>query len=288
MTEPAAVERYLTEVTTRLPGSARVRSGIVAELRAGLLDATDAHRSAGLAPAEAAAAAVREFGEPGLVADGFRAEIAAGLARRVSIAVLVTGPLVGLLWIATAAASHLGSRLEWASLPAALQASLALASLAIGVTACGALFSIAVTGRLQPLGARPAAPGADGRRGRGVRRRRRRRARAGAARRRAGQHPGKAVPGPGCRGGSGEHRPDTARPARGAPLPGRPRGPDLTFRGPLAVARHGAGGGQGNSTERARKFPARSGNPAGPAASVLLWTLTRARGRPARRTPPSA
>lgn len=148
MTEPAAVERYLTEVTTRLPGSARVRSGIVAELRAGLLDATDAHRSAGLAPAEAAAAAVREFGEPGLVADGFRAEIAAGLARRVSIAVLVTGPLVGLLWIATAAASHLGSRLEWASLPAALQASLALASLAIGVTACGALFSIAVTGRL--------------------------------------------------------------------------------------------------------------------------------------------
>jgi hypothetical protein len=29
MTEPAVVERYLTEVTTRLPGSARVRSGIV-------------------------------------------------------------------------------------------------------------------------------------------------------------------------------------------------------------------------------------------------------------------
>ena len=148
MTGPAAVERYLAEVAARLPGSARVRSGIVAELRAGLLDATDAHRSAGLPPAEAAAAAIREFGDPGLVAGGFRAEIAAGLARRVSIAVLVTGPLVGLLWIVTAAASHLTSRLQWASLPAGLRAGLALTAIAAGVTACGALYGIAMTGRL--------------------------------------------------------------------------------------------------------------------------------------------
>jgi hypothetical protein len=39
------VERYLAEVTARLPGPARARAGIVAELRSGLLDAVDAHRS---------------------------------------------------------------------------------------------------------------------------------------------------------------------------------------------------------------------------------------------------
>src|SRR5271166_2782070 len=89
-----AVEGYLAEVATRLPGSIRARTGIVAELRSGLLDATDAHRSAGLPPAEAALAAIRE--------------IAAGQARRVAVTLLVTGPLVGLLWIAAAAASHLG------------------------------------------------------------------------------------------------------------------------------------------------------------------------------------
>ncbi len=148
MTGTAAIEHYLGEVADRLPGSARARSRIIAELRAGLLDATDAHRSAGLPPTEAATAAVREFGDPGLVADGFRPEIAAGLARRVSIAVLATGPIVGLLWIATAATSHLMSRLEWASLPTVLQAVLALTAVAAGVTACGALLGIAVTGRL--------------------------------------------------------------------------------------------------------------------------------------------
>ena len=240
MTGPAAVERYLAEVAARLPGSARVRSGIVAELRAGLLDATDAHRSAGLPPAEAAAAAIREFGDPGLVAGGFRAEIAAGLARRVSIAVLVTGPLVGLLWIVTAAASHLTSRLQWASLPAGLRAGLALTAIAAGVTACGALYGIAMTGRRYPLGARPATPGADGRRGRRVRRHRRRRGRPGAACRRAGHHPGTAFPGPGRRGGGGQPRPDTARPARGAPVPNRPRGPDLTFRDIVGTGCHDA------------------------------------------------
>ena len=103
-----AVEGYLAEVATRLPGSVRARTGIVAELRSGLLDATDAHRSAGLPPPQAALAAIREFGNPVQVAVGFRAEIAASLARRVAVILLVTGPLVGFLWIATAAASHLG------------------------------------------------------------------------------------------------------------------------------------------------------------------------------------
>ncbi len=152
--EPAAepaVEGYLAEVTAWLPGPVRARSGIVAELRSGLLDAADAHRSAGLPSAQAAVAAIREFGDPVQVAVSFRAELAAGQARRVAVTLLVTGPLVGLLWIVTAAASHLGIRLAlpwpWTGQSPGLSVSIYLVAVAAGVTAWAAIFGIATTGR---------------------------------------------------------------------------------------------------------------------------------------------
>jgi hypothetical protein len=160
------VEGYLAEVTARLPGPGRPLAGIVAELRSGLLDATDAHRSAGLPPAQAALAAIREFGDPGQVAAGFGPEIAARQARRVAVALLVTGPLVGLLWIATAVGSRPGIRLvlPWqvTGLSPGLGAGMKLVAVAVGVTACAALLGIAATGRLTRwLPARPRrAPGA--------------------------------------------------------------------------------------------------------------------------------
>jgi hypothetical protein len=137
--EPAAgpaIEGYLAEVTARLPGPPRARAGIVAELRSGLLDAADAHRSAGVPPAEAALAAVREFGDPAEVAAGFGAELAASQARRVAVTLLATGPLVGLLWIATALASHLGIRLAlpWqeTGLSPGLRIGMPLVAVAVG------------------------------------------------------------------------------------------------------------------------------------------------------------
>jgi hypothetical protein len=161
--EPAAgptVEGYLAEVTARLPGPARARTGIVAELRSGLLDATDAHRSAGLLPPQAALAAIREFGDPVQVAVGFRAEIAASLARRVAVTLLLTGPLVGFLWIAAAAASHLGISLAlpwpWTGLSPGVSVSIYLVAVAVLVTAWAAMLGIATTGRLTRwLPARP-------------------------------------------------------------------------------------------------------------------------------------
>jgi hypothetical protein len=144
-----AVERYLAEVSAGLPGPARARAGILAELRSGLLDAADAHRSAGVPSAQAAVAAITEFGDAGEIAGGFRAEIAAGQARRVAVMVLVTGPLVGLVWLAEAAAGHPGARLglpwRWAGL---FPPPLLLVAIAVAVTAWGALGGIASTGRL--------------------------------------------------------------------------------------------------------------------------------------------
>lgn len=155
-----AVERYLAEVTARLPGRPEAHSGIVAELRSGLLDATDSYESAGLPPAQAVQAAIAEFGDPGLVADGFLPEIAASQARRVTAVLLVTGPVVGLLWLATAAASHLAIRIaafwEWTSPPAGLGAGIQFVAIAVVVTAGAGAVGIAVTGRLSRwLPARP-------------------------------------------------------------------------------------------------------------------------------------
>ncbi len=147
-----ALERYLADITARLPGPARARAGIVAELRSGLLDAADAHWSVGLARSQAEQAAMREFGDPAQVARGFRDELAGCQARRVATALLVSGPLTGLLWIAAAQASHLTIRLappwEQGSLPSGLRGGIPLIAVAVAVTACAALLGIATTGRL--------------------------------------------------------------------------------------------------------------------------------------------
>jgi hypothetical protein len=152
------IDRYLAEVTARLSGPPRGHAGIVAELRSGLLDAADAHRSAGLPPDQADLTAIREFGDPAQVASGFTAEIAAGQARRVAVILLVTGPLVGLLWIA--AAARLGIRIglpwHWTGLSPGLRVGILLVAGAAGVTAWAAMLGIAGTGRLTRwLPARP-------------------------------------------------------------------------------------------------------------------------------------
>ena len=155
------VEDYLAEVAARLPGPARERASILAELRGGLLDTVDAYRDAGVSAADtadtahaaaaaAAAAAIEEFGDPGLIAAAFGPGLALGQARRVALALLVTGPLVGLLWATAATASHIGSRhappWQWVgALPGSLMVFPLAAAIAIAVWT--ALFTIAATGR---------------------------------------------------------------------------------------------------------------------------------------------
>jgi hypothetical protein len=157
------VEDYLAAVGARLPGPGRERAGIIAELRGGLLDAADAHRDAGLAALGAAdaadadadadadaAAAIGEFGDPGRIAAAFGPGLALSQARRVALTLLVTGPLVGLLWGTAATAGHIGSRhvppWQWVG---ALPGSLMVFPLAAAITIAvwTALFTIAATGR---------------------------------------------------------------------------------------------------------------------------------------------
>jgi hypothetical protein len=146
------IESYLTEVAVGLPGPARTRADIVAELRSGLLDAADAYRRAGLAPPADAYAAVAEFGRPAQVAAAFRPGVAAAQARRVAITLLATGPLVGLLWAVAARASHVVARLappwHWAGMPPAGPIAFPLLAAVFLITVWTTLITLAATGRL--------------------------------------------------------------------------------------------------------------------------------------------
>jgi hypothetical protein len=150
--QDTAIERYLAEVAGRLPGPRRAHTAIVTELRSGLCDTADAYRGAGLSQAQAAGQAVAEFGDPAEVAAAFRPEIAARQARRLVLIVLVTGPLVGLLWVATGLTSQLGIRFappwHWTGVPPVLLAGLCLVAVTVGVTAWAVFVGIATTGRL--------------------------------------------------------------------------------------------------------------------------------------------
>jgi len=165
------VEVYLGQVAAKLPGPRRARSGVLAELRSGLLDAVDAHRRSGLIPMEAAAAATGEFGEPGGLARALGPDLVATHARRVALTLLATGPLVGLLWFAAALASHKGMHLapplDWSGLGLSAHGGVHALSVIGAVAVCAAIvtvasaatFTVASTGRLTRWGPIPAPPG---------------------------------------------------------------------------------------------------------------------------------
>jgi hypothetical protein len=140
-----AVTDYLAAIAAQLPGPPSARVAVTDELRDGLLEALQTHQARGCSQAEATAAAIAEFGDPHTVAAAFGPELGAVQARRVALALLVTGPLVGLAWIAAVVVNALPPWRHqligpWLALPL-VGLALAVAGPALGLT-------VAATGRL--------------------------------------------------------------------------------------------------------------------------------------------
>jgi hypothetical protein len=140
-----AVADYLAAVTTQLTGPPSARAAVTDELRDGLMEALETHQARGCSQAEATAAVIAEFGDPHTVAAAFGPELGAVQARRVAAALLVTGPLVGLTWIATVVVNALPPWRHqligpWLALPL-VGLALAVAGPALGLT-------VVATGRL--------------------------------------------------------------------------------------------------------------------------------------------
>jgi roadblock/LC7 domain-containing protein len=95
----AQLAGYLADLAMRLRGPRRRRDAILAELRDGLHHAIEDHTAVGLTPAQAAAAAINQFGDTQAVADAFSGELATVYARRTIAWYIATGPLVGIWWL---------------------------------------------------------------------------------------------------------------------------------------------------------------------------------------------
>ena len=140
-----AVADYLAAVTAQLTGPPSARAAVTDELRDGLMEALETHHARGCSPQEATVAAIAEFGDPDTVAAAFGPELGAVQARRVALGLLVTGPLVGLTWIAEVVVNDLPPWRHqligpWLALPL-VGLALAVAGPALGLT-------VAATGRL--------------------------------------------------------------------------------------------------------------------------------------------
>ncbi len=103
------IESLLRAIGARLPGPARPREEILAELRDGLIEVADANERRGLGRAEAVRVAVRQFGDAPTIAAAFWPEMAAARARQVVLALFATGPVVAALWVSAARSRSLGS-----------------------------------------------------------------------------------------------------------------------------------------------------------------------------------
>jgi len=132
------VEAYLAAVAARLPGPGRARAAALAELRDGLDDAVDAARARGAGPGEAARVAVAESGPADVVAAAFAPLLADLWARRAALALLATGPVVGLLWVSALTPGE--------PPPVLLRGAPPLAMIVVAAAAAG-LLAVAATGR---------------------------------------------------------------------------------------------------------------------------------------------
>jgi hypothetical protein len=100
-----AIAAYLDAVTGALPAGRRTRAAIRAELADGLACAVESRTAHGADPRTAAAAAIEESGPPSVVARAFARELIAESAHRIGLGLLVAGPLIGLLWVASTPAA---------------------------------------------------------------------------------------------------------------------------------------------------------------------------------------
>jgi HAAS len=140
-----AIGGYLDALASSLVGPGAARAEILTEIGDGLLEAAGTYRSQGLTPDEATRAAIAEFGEPHMVAAAFGPGLGARLARRTALALLASGPLVGLAWIAGAILASLPpARYElsgpWWALP--------VVGLTLIVGAPSMVLAVAATSRL--------------------------------------------------------------------------------------------------------------------------------------------
>ncbi|RDI30836.1 permease prefix domain 1-containing protein [Lentzea flaviverrucosa] len=92
------VDRYMTELGSRLQGSKKQVRELLTETRDSLADATEAHVDRGLTEREAQERAVEEFGPVREIANEYQAELAVAYGTRTLVWLAIVLPLMHMAW----------------------------------------------------------------------------------------------------------------------------------------------------------------------------------------------
>jgi hypothetical protein len=92
------IERYVADLSVRLPGPRRWRAVVLDEVRDSLLEGMDAHREAAGGPAAAALCAVAEHGPADQVARAYAPELAVAWVRRAGLVAVGIIPAMAIVW----------------------------------------------------------------------------------------------------------------------------------------------------------------------------------------------
>ncbi len=157
------LDEYLSRLDAALPLPRRQRDRIVAEVADGLHSAAEAMTVAGLTKPEAESAAIEEFGESTDLAAEFAQALAPGIARRVGLALVLSGPMVGLAWVAA-----FGHGIDWMTRITSVLVRMPYFPVVLAVTVPAAMVAVLggsislrrnTSSRLATLAARVAASG---------------------------------------------------------------------------------------------------------------------------------
>ncbi|WP_191305506.1 permease prefix domain 1-containing protein [Lentzea cavernae] len=94
----AVIDRYVTDLGSRLRGSRKQVRDLLTETRDSLTDATEAHVGSGLTEQEAQQRAVEEFGPVREIANEYQAELAVAYGTRTLIWLAIVLPLMHMAW----------------------------------------------------------------------------------------------------------------------------------------------------------------------------------------------
>ena len=96
--ETDVIDRYVTDLGSRLQGSRKQVRDLLTETRDSLADATEAHLDRGLTEKEAQKRAVEEFGPVREIANEYQAELAVAYGTRTLIWLAIILPLMHMAW----------------------------------------------------------------------------------------------------------------------------------------------------------------------------------------------
>lgn len=139
------IERYITDLSVRLPGPRRWRAAVLDEVRDSLLEGMDAHSGATADPAAAALHAVAEHGPADQVARAYAPEVAVAWGRRAGLLALGIIPAMAIAWNL---ALRAGPPSHWQPSGTGLHLAATVIASGVGLTLMCSTAALLGTGRL--------------------------------------------------------------------------------------------------------------------------------------------